>query len=290
MALLGVVRVQLARRGATSERAAVDGRRDRRRHRRRRSSSIALWARSVDAVVATTLFIDRRARRRPRAAVPRCGAPTPSALIVRRVDAGAVGDGRPVRRRRPACASPPRRGLWVDEAISVDQAQMPFGQMLDDMATTDVHPPLHHAVLWVTVRLFGTSELAVRLPSLLAGVALVPVMYWVGKVALRPAHRLDRGGPRDDRPVLRLVLAGSAHVLAVHAVRGRRRSAPRCWPSGVAAGTTGGSTRCRRRCCSGPSTSASCRSSSSRPAFGWAIWQARRTAARRGDASPRAGR
>ena len=59
---------------------------------------------------------------------------------------------------------------------------LPFGQMLDDMATTDVHPPLHHTLLWITVRIFGTSELAVRLPSLLAGVALVPVLYWVGRV------------------------------------------------------------------------------------------------------------
>jgi len=73
------------------------------------------------------------------------------------------------------------RGLWVDEAISVRQAGLPFGELLDDVRTSDVHPPFHHAVLWVTVRLVGTSELAVRLPSLLAGVALVPVMAWVGR-------------------------------------------------------------------------------------------------------------
>ncbi|MCU1398075.1 MAG: hypothetical protein JWN62_1184, partial [Acidimicrobiales bacterium] len=74
------------------------------------------------------------------------------------------------------------RGLWVDEAISVRQAQLPFGQMLADMRNTDVHPPLHHTLLWITVRIFGTSELAVRLPSLIAGVALVPAMAWTGRV------------------------------------------------------------------------------------------------------------
>lgn len=74
------------------------------------------------------------------------------------------------------------RGLWVDEAISVEQAQMPFGEMLADMRFTDVHPPAHHVLLWATVRLFGTSELAVRLPSLIAGVALVPALYWVGRL------------------------------------------------------------------------------------------------------------
>jgi 4-amino-4-deoxy-L-arabinose transferase-like glycosyltransferase/O-antigen/teichoic acid export membrane protein len=74
------------------------------------------------------------------------------------------------------------RGLWVDEAISVRQAQLPFTEMLADMRDTDVHPPLHHALLWVTVRLAGTSEFAVRLPSLIAGVALVPAMLWTGRV------------------------------------------------------------------------------------------------------------
>jgi 4-amino-4-deoxy-L-arabinose transferase-like glycosyltransferase len=74
------------------------------------------------------------------------------------------------------------RGLWVDEAISVRQAQMSFGAMLGDLRTTDVHPPLHHALLWITVRVAGTSELAVRLPSLVAGVALVPALLWAGRV------------------------------------------------------------------------------------------------------------
>lgn len=73
------------------------------------------------------------------------------------------------------------RGLWVDEAISVQQAQMAFGAMLDDLRSTDVHPPLHHAILWVTVRVVGLGELAVRLPSIIAGAALVPVLYQLGR-------------------------------------------------------------------------------------------------------------
>jgi 4-amino-4-deoxy-L-arabinose transferase-like glycosyltransferase len=73
------------------------------------------------------------------------------------------------------------RGLWLDEATSVQQAQLPFGRMLDELRTTDVHPPLHHAVLWVTVRLIGTSEFAVRLPSLIAMTALIPVLYHAGR-------------------------------------------------------------------------------------------------------------
>jgi O-antigen/teichoic acid export membrane protein/4-amino-4-deoxy-L-arabinose transferase-like glycosyltransferase len=73
------------------------------------------------------------------------------------------------------------RGLWVDEAISVAQAQLPLGQMLDELRWSDVHPPLHHLILWVTVRIAGTGELVVRLPSILAGAALVPVLYLLGR-------------------------------------------------------------------------------------------------------------
>ncbi len=69
------------------------------------------------------------------------------------------------------------RGLWLDEAISVHQANLSLGAMLDEIQFTDRHPPLHHLVLWATVRLFGDGELAVRLPALVAGVALVPVLY-----------------------------------------------------------------------------------------------------------------
>jgi hypothetical protein len=74
------------------------------------------------------------------------------------------------------------RGLWVDEAISVRQARLPLGTMLHELESTDVHPPLHHLTLWATVRTLGDSELAVRLPSILAGVALVPLLFYAGSL------------------------------------------------------------------------------------------------------------
>ena len=73
------------------------------------------------------------------------------------------------------------RGIWLDEATSIHQAGMPLGDMLELLRTTDVHPPLHHVVLWVTVRVLGTGELAVRLPSLIAATALVPLLYVVAR-------------------------------------------------------------------------------------------------------------
>jgi O-antigen/teichoic acid export membrane protein len=73
------------------------------------------------------------------------------------------------------------RGIWLDEATSIHQAQMSLGTLLETLRTTDVHPPLHHVVLWGTVRVLGTDELAVRLPSLLAATALIPLLYLAGR-------------------------------------------------------------------------------------------------------------
>jgi Dolichyl-phosphate-mannose-protein mannosyltransferase len=76
------------------------------------------------------------------------------------------------------------RGLWSDEAISVGEARMGFGAMVQYLRTEDVHPPLYFAVLWLDVRLFGFGELAVRVPSIIAGTLIVPMAYLTGKACL----------------------------------------------------------------------------------------------------------
>ncbi len=73
------------------------------------------------------------------------------------------------------------RGLWVDEAMSVAQAKMSFPGMIHHLSTLDVHPPLSHALLWVAIRLFGSGETAVRLPSILLGTLMIPAMYLAGR-------------------------------------------------------------------------------------------------------------
>jgi hypothetical protein len=73
------------------------------------------------------------------------------------------------------------RSIWVDEAISIHQAHMSLGGMIDNLRATDRHPPLHYLILWLTVRLFGDGELAVRAPSILASAALIPVLFSLGR-------------------------------------------------------------------------------------------------------------
>ncbi len=73
------------------------------------------------------------------------------------------------------------RGLWLDEAISVSEAKMPYGAMLHRLATTDVHPPLYFSVLWASIRLIGVGDFAVRVPSIWFGIVLIPLVYLLGK-------------------------------------------------------------------------------------------------------------
>jgi uncharacterized membrane protein len=73
------------------------------------------------------------------------------------------------------------RSIWVDEAISVNQAHMSLGGMLDNLREMDRHPPLHALILWLTVRVFGDGELAVRAPSIIATTVLIPVLFATGR-------------------------------------------------------------------------------------------------------------
>lgn len=73
------------------------------------------------------------------------------------------------------------RGIWLDEATSIWQAQLSLPEMFHQLRTIDVHPPLHYVVLWLTVRVAGTGELAVRLPSIVAATALIPLLYAAGR-------------------------------------------------------------------------------------------------------------
>jgi O-antigen/teichoic acid export membrane protein/4-amino-4-deoxy-L-arabinose transferase-like glycosyltransferase len=69
------------------------------------------------------------------------------------------------------------RGIWLDEATSVTQVRMSFSGMISDLRDTDVHPPLYFSVLWVTVRMFGYGSMAIRIPSIVAGVLLIPAAF-----------------------------------------------------------------------------------------------------------------
>jgi 4-amino-4-deoxy-L-arabinose transferase-like glycosyltransferase len=85
-----------------------------------------------------------------------------------------------------AAAAAPRawpiaeRALWFDEASTVYGAQQGPVAMVRWEHHYE-HPPLSYALVWLSMRIFGgRDEWIVRLPSLLAGVACVPLIFLLG--------------------------------------------------------------------------------------------------------------
>src|SRR5258708_761946 len=74
------------------------------------------------------------------------------------------------------------QSLWLDEAINVVFAQkLTLWDFLTKYSLADFHPPGYFLLLWIWIRIFGNSEIAVRLPSVLFGVGTVLLIYLIGK-------------------------------------------------------------------------------------------------------------
>lgn len=74
------------------------------------------------------------------------------------------------------------QSLWLDEAINVNNAaNLDIGSLIFVYSLGDFHPPLYHLILRGWILLFGTSEIMIRLPSVILGVANVLVIYLIGK-------------------------------------------------------------------------------------------------------------
>jgi uncharacterized membrane protein len=69
------------------------------------------------------------------------------------------------------------RELWIDEAATADATAGSFASFTNAEDRGHAHPPLHDTLVWVSRHIFGSDPWALRLPSLLAGLALIPVVY-----------------------------------------------------------------------------------------------------------------
>ena len=73
------------------------------------------------------------------------------------------------------------QSLWLDEATSALVARMPLTDIFTKFLPGDFHPPFYYAILHFWTILFGTSEIALRVPSLLAGILTIYIVYLIGK-------------------------------------------------------------------------------------------------------------
>src|SRR3989344_571062 len=74
------------------------------------------------------------------------------------------------------------QSLWLDEGINVNNAlNLDFQTLLLKYSLADFHPPGYHAVLKLWILIAGSSELAVRIPSVVFGTIAVYFTYLIGK-------------------------------------------------------------------------------------------------------------
>jgi mannosyltransferase len=70
----------------------------------------------------------------------------------------------------------PAQSLWYDEGVSWYLTRM-SPPALTVWTANDIQPPLYYYLLWLWVRLAGTSEYALRFPSVFFGVLTLPLLW-----------------------------------------------------------------------------------------------------------------
>ena len=67
--------------------------------------------------------------------------------------------------------------LTGDEAFTAVFSQWSLREILRALRSTEPHPPLYYLLMHAWIALLGQSELALRFPSFIPGVLLVPLTY-----------------------------------------------------------------------------------------------------------------
>lgn len=80
------------------------------------------------------------------------------------------------------CSTLDLQSFWYDEAFTPVHVLHPsLWATLRAVVHTENTPPLWYVLAWADARVLGTGEVALRLPSALAGIATVPVAWAIGR-------------------------------------------------------------------------------------------------------------
>ena len=87
------------------------------------------------------------------------------------------------------------QSLWLDEAISALAARdYSFFGIIKDFIPGDTHPPLYYLILKFWASIWEFSEISLRIPSVLFGVATIFILYKISQKSLIPALLLATSG------------------------------------------------------------------------------------------------
>lgn len=73
------------------------------------------------------------------------------------------------------------QSLWLDEATSALAARMSLINLFTKFLPNDFHPPLYYLILKYWTQVFGSSEISLRIPSVIFGVATIYIIFLIGK-------------------------------------------------------------------------------------------------------------
>jgi len=74
------------------------------------------------------------------------------------------------------------QSLWCDELASWDYGHWSsVTEVMSKAVKQDLHPPGYHLLMHWIIMYWGDSEVMLRLPSVLAGILVIPAMYLLGK-------------------------------------------------------------------------------------------------------------
>ena len=76
-----------------------------------------------------------------------------------------------------------QQSLWVDEGNTYVRAVLPFDVVLDNLLEVHNQVPLYYLLLRLSTRLIGSSEFALRLPSVFFGLVNIVFVYLLGRLS-----------------------------------------------------------------------------------------------------------
>jgi 4-amino-4-deoxy-L-arabinose transferase-like glycosyltransferase len=71
-------------------------------------------------------------------------------------------------------------GIRMPDGLSEPRQRLTLEKVLTGTFSSDTHPPAYYVLMLGWTKLFGTSLLAIRLPSLLFGLASIALVVWIG--------------------------------------------------------------------------------------------------------------
>lgn len=70
--------------------------------------------------------------------------------------------------------------FWTEEQFTLGMANLPFREILEKSILTDCNPPIYYLLAHASLMLSGFENVAIRYPSLICGILLIPAMFFLG--------------------------------------------------------------------------------------------------------------